>query len=305
MSGVLSKSSFELNDTTLDVIVIRHDDGSENETYFFASEVAKMLGYKNVWQAIRRRCPKRIKFEDMKRTRYSVAGCEDNTFVETQGCYSVAGCEDNTFVEKYNDLHPHTTMIPESDVYRLVMGSKIPTATVFQDFVCDVVLPSIRRHGQYPPPNHQQQRQVPSIGYNIGDHKDRMKHFESLDDDERKEMRKETLTETNSLKDERQVERGSRGGNTRVFNERRRNKDHEELKKEYGILKEIHYDLNVEHEDLKHDYEVFEDHMEDLKKEHEELEYYFENITEYYHEENERLKNRVHELEMRLAKVVC
>jgi anti-repressor protein len=39
--------------------------------------------------------------------------------------------------------------IPESDVYRLVMRSKLPQAEQFQDWVCDEVLPSIRKTGGY------------------------------------------------------------------------------------------------------------------------------------------------------------
>lgn len=37
----------------------------------------------------------------------------------------------------------------EGDVYRLVMKSKLPDAEKFQDWVCDDVLPSIRKHGAY------------------------------------------------------------------------------------------------------------------------------------------------------------
>ena len=37
----------------------------------------------------------------------------------------------------------------ESEVYRLTMKSKLPDAEKFQDWVCDEVLPSIRKHGAY------------------------------------------------------------------------------------------------------------------------------------------------------------
>ena len=39
--------------------------------------------------------------------------------------------------------------IPESDVYRLVMRPKLPQAEQFQDWVCNEVLPTIRKHGAY------------------------------------------------------------------------------------------------------------------------------------------------------------
>lgn len=40
----------------------------------------------------------------------------------------------------------------EGDVYRLVMKSKLPEAGMFQDWVCDEVLPTIRKHGVYATP---------------------------------------------------------------------------------------------------------------------------------------------------------
>lgn len=39
--------------------------------------------------------------------------------------------------------------IPESDLYRLVFSSKLPTAEKFTDWVTSEVLPSIRRSGGY------------------------------------------------------------------------------------------------------------------------------------------------------------
>lgn len=40
-------------------------------------------------------------------------------------------------------------IIPESDFYRLVLKSDLPEAEKFQDWVCDEVLPTIRKHGIY------------------------------------------------------------------------------------------------------------------------------------------------------------
>lgn len=41
------------------------------------------------------------------------------------------------------------SFIPESDLYRLVFSSKLPTAEKFTDWVTSEVLPSIRKHGAY------------------------------------------------------------------------------------------------------------------------------------------------------------
>ena len=39
--------------------------------------------------------------------------------------------------------------IPEGDLYRLIVSSKLPTAEKFERWVFDEVLPSIRKHGGY------------------------------------------------------------------------------------------------------------------------------------------------------------
>lgn len=44
------------------------------------------------------------------------------------------------------------SFIPESDLYRLVFRSKLPTAKKFTDWVTSEVLPAIRRHGAYMTP---------------------------------------------------------------------------------------------------------------------------------------------------------
>ena len=41
------------------------------------------------------------------------------------------------------------TFLPEGDVYRLIIGSKLPSAERFERWVFDEVLPSIRKHGGY------------------------------------------------------------------------------------------------------------------------------------------------------------
>ena len=43
--------------------------------------------------------------------------------------------------------------IPESDLYRLAFSSKLPTAEKFTDWVTEVILPTIRKHGAYMTPD--------------------------------------------------------------------------------------------------------------------------------------------------------
>ena len=46
-----------------------------------------------------------------------------------------------------------TTIIPEADVYRLVLKSNMPKAGAFQDWIVEEVIPSIRKHGIYIQPS--------------------------------------------------------------------------------------------------------------------------------------------------------
>lgn len=46
-------------------------------------------------------------------------------------------------------LDPQTVLIPERDVYRLVMRSRMPEAERFEEWVVGEVLPSIRKNGTY------------------------------------------------------------------------------------------------------------------------------------------------------------
>ncbi|WP_281257971.1 Bro-N domain-containing protein [Caenispirillum bisanense] len=46
-------------------------------------------------------------------------------------------------------LDPQTNVIPERDLYRLIMRSKLPAAERFEDWVVGEVLPAIRKTGRY------------------------------------------------------------------------------------------------------------------------------------------------------------
>lgn len=90
-----------------------------NEPLFCAKDVATALGYADTADAIQRHCKSGKKV-----------------------------------------FRPHTNgiggvnmvFITEKDVYRLIMRSNLPDAEKFQDWVCDDVLPTIRKHGVYATP---------------------------------------------------------------------------------------------------------------------------------------------------------
>jgi prophage antirepressor-like protein len=87
----------------------------QGEPWFVASDVAKVLGYKQTHLAIRDHCKAAMS------TRVNRTGTSGG--------------------------NPNVTIIPERDVYRLIMRSKLPQAEAFEEWVVGEVLPSIRKHG--------------------------------------------------------------------------------------------------------------------------------------------------------------
>ena len=85
------------------------------EPWFVASDVAKALGYERPNDAVNVHCKKVNKF---------------------------------SYGESPRGAQPYN-IIPESDVYRLIMRSNLPNAERFQDWVVEEVLPSIRKTGNY------------------------------------------------------------------------------------------------------------------------------------------------------------
>ncbi len=86
-------------------------DGKE---YFPATQCAKLLGYAKPADAIRNHCKGVFKTETPT----------------------------NGGIQKVN-------YIPEGDLYRLIVSSKLPAAEKFERWVFDEVLPSIRKNGGY------------------------------------------------------------------------------------------------------------------------------------------------------------
>ena len=88
----------------------------EDGKYLFcASDVAKALGYSNVHSALQRHCNGVVKRD---------------TVTSTRGVQTL-------------------TYIPEGDVYRLIVHSKLPSAERFERWVFDEVLPALRANGIY------------------------------------------------------------------------------------------------------------------------------------------------------------
>lgn len=88
------------------------------QPYFMASDVAKALGYSKPNNAVSQHCRSTLK----------------------QGTATTQG----NMVE--------AVFIPEGDIYRLIIKSKLPSAERFEKWVMEEVLPSIRRTGTYSVP---------------------------------------------------------------------------------------------------------------------------------------------------------
>lgn len=93
----------------LDILV---EDGKE---LFPATECARILGYNQPGGAVRTHCQ----------------GCVKRTVVDARGCKQIAN------------------YIPEGDLWRLIIRSRLPAAQKFEKWLFDEVLPELRRTGGY------------------------------------------------------------------------------------------------------------------------------------------------------------
>jgi anti-repressor protein len=93
---------------------------NDNKILFCASDIAKALGYSNPNKAINDHCR---------------AITKQNTPISGK-------------IQEIN-------FIPEGDIYRLIVRSKLPSAENFEKWVFDEVLPSIRKTGGYIPQTEQ------------------------------------------------------------------------------------------------------------------------------------------------------
>lgn len=85
------------------------------EPWFVDRDVASALGYVDTTQAIRMHCEKANDFRGVEMTATATP----------------------------------MKIIPEEDVYALIFGSRLESAKQFRRWICDEVLPAIRKHGGY------------------------------------------------------------------------------------------------------------------------------------------------------------
>ncbi|MBQ4495802.1 MAG: Bro-N domain-containing protein, partial [Selenomonadaceae bacterium] len=91
---------------------------NQNEPWFIGKDVATALGYANFRDALARHVPDKYK-------------------------------KDGVVIRDSMGREQKPTLINEAGLYKLVMRSKLPSAEKFSDWVCEEVLPSIRKTGMY------------------------------------------------------------------------------------------------------------------------------------------------------------
>ncbi|MDR5731264.1 Bro-N domain-containing protein [Caballeronia sp. LZ025] len=96
---------------------VRTVTDENGEPWFVAADIARLLGYSNPRDAVGKHCK----------------GVAKRDILTSGGVQEL-------------------TVIPERDIYRLVMRSKLPAAEAFEEWVVGEVLPSIRKHGGYVAP---------------------------------------------------------------------------------------------------------------------------------------------------------
>lgn len=97
----------------------------DNKPYFVGGDIAKVLGYKEPHKAVSRHCK----------------GGTKHTVLTNGGNQEVI-------------------VIPEGDVYRLIIKSKLPSAERFEAWIMDIVLPQIRQTGGYIPIKDEEPNEV-------------------------------------------------------------------------------------------------------------------------------------------------
>jgi len=122
MEGQLVQKTFTIDNTNLDCWVIKLD----HRFWFKAHDIAVFLGYKKPHQAIRKNIPyeAQIQWDELDPPLREGALISPN-------------------------WQPHTVLISEGGLYRLLCQSKKPEAANFEKWVFDDVLPTLRETGQY------------------------------------------------------------------------------------------------------------------------------------------------------------
>ena len=109
--------------------MVRTATDEKGEPWFCAKDLCDVLGYKRAYDTVKQR----VRSSDT--IKYSVTRTVKNRYGECSGRGVVV----------------QMIFVNESGFYALVLGSKLPSAVKFKDWVTSVVLPQIRKTGGYIP----------------------------------------------------------------------------------------------------------------------------------------------------------
>ena len=109
--------------------MVRTATDEKDEPWFCAKDLCDVLGYKRAYDTVKQR----VRSSDT--IKYSVTRTVKNRYGECSG----------------RGLVVQMIFVNESGFYALVLGSKLPSAVKFKDWVTSVVLPQIRKTGGYIP----------------------------------------------------------------------------------------------------------------------------------------------------------
>lgn len=119
----MNQTLFQFENNKINVL------GSEEKPLFFASQVARILGYSNTQKAVYVHIWEQNKMNILE---------YNKQFLPTQNGV-------------LHNLNHQTILINEMGLYQLIFNSKLEKAKQFQQWVLSVILPSIRKTGSFKP----------------------------------------------------------------------------------------------------------------------------------------------------------
>jgi len=99
----------------------------ENKEWFIAKDLAELLGYSNTRDAISKHCKNSATVESFKGS--------ESLLLE--------------LIKMFGNNFKNLRLIPESDIWRLIIKSRLPEAEKVEKWIFEEVLPSIRKTGSY------------------------------------------------------------------------------------------------------------------------------------------------------------
>ena len=115
--------TISFNENTIRIV------GTYDQPLFIASDVCKILGLSNVTDTLRNLPDKWKQIESVKVDKESMTSEKDRAYIRRQQL----------------DMN----CVTEAGLYRIIMRSNKPIAQKFQEVVCEDILPSLRKKGEY------------------------------------------------------------------------------------------------------------------------------------------------------------